>query len=541
MKAMRLIGIILFLVTIIALTQLTLIAAPQPPYDPNPPFKPDLLKPVSVKDRSGKNVNLFDPRDPYAIFINYELGMHCVGFDISYCCVIPPYNSIQAQAVRTSADGALPHLLSPDDGLSLAYFIKDNSYSEGNKMRYWQVPKDVVNNGRMDEPGDSMANYVWTHLFIYKDLEGTIPHDRHKMKRLRVGLEIQVPIDSGPTGKNISGGYLSYAGSTGGNKVFTDSLLQEVKNVPLTLTAAFLWDALGLPLTAFNDSSRKGTIRTVTEKDFQPYQVSVVQLHDKDGKAVTAEGRPVQFFGTNPVDLPNCYLCHSGQGKAAKLARDAGLSLFDKEYAYWKKNYPDITEFMARQSQATINVLELHDKYFGTAFLKQYNPDVSYNRLGSVGPVYCADCHGDNVSGNLQTPRLGATGYKAMKARALGEAIHAAHAAFIPMPDKAGRTQSCQACHPMHWQEEKMNDPSANPYRIVDEEGNPRFSGQDVRTAGGGCYLRRDAHTNPDVKPPFFLNPLGKWYLKGVSMKDEDGNTLSRPRGLYCSNCHNLL
>ena len=203
MKAMRLVGIILFLLTIIALTQFTLIAAPQPPYDPNPPFKPDLLKPVSVKDRSGKNVNLFDPRDPYAIFINYELGMHCVGFDISYCCVIPPYNSIQAQAVRTSADGALPHLLSPDDGLSLAYFIKDNSYSEGNKMRYWQVPKDVVNNGRMDEPGDSMANYVWTHLFIYKDLEGTIPQDRHKARGCVLGWRFKFPLIPAPRGRTF--------------------------------------------------------------------------------------------------------------------------------------------------------------------------------------------------------------------------------------------------------------------------------------------------------------------------------------------------
>ena len=29
------------------------------------------------------------PRD-YVILINYELGMHCTGFDFSYCCVLPP-------------------------------------------------------------------------------------------------------------------------------------------------------------------------------------------------------------------------------------------------------------------------------------------------------------------------------------------------------------------------------------------------------------------------------------------------------------------
>jgi mono/diheme cytochrome c family protein len=512
-----------------------------PEYNTDPPFKLNLLKSVMEKGPSGKLVSLLDPQTPYVIFINYELGMHCVGFDISYCCVIPPYNSIQAQAVKTGQGGKLPRLLSPDDRVSLHYFVRDNTYSEGNKMRYWNVAKDVYGDGKMDDPGDNMANYVWTHLFIYKDLEGTIPAEWSESKRLHVGKQIQVPIDSGPTGKNLAGGFLAYAGSRGGDKVFTDSLIPEVKNIPLTLTSSYLWDALGLPLTAFNDSRRKGTIRSISEKDFQPYQYSVVQLSDKNGKAIMVKGKPVEFFGTNPVDIPNCYLCHSGQGKAAKMAREEGLTLFDKEYDYWKKNYADVSEFSARQAQASINVLEIHDKRHGTPFLKQYNPDASYNRLGKVGSVNCADCHGDNISGNLQSPRPGATGYKAVKAEALTEAVHSFHASLIPMPDKAGRTQSCQACHPTHWWEEKMNIPGANPYAIVDQEGNPRFSNSDVRIAGGGCYLRRDAHTNPDAKPPFFLNQIGKWYFSEVSTKDENGKTVSGIRGLYCTNCHNQL
>ncbi|MDD3447802.1 MAG: hypothetical protein PHF72_02060, partial [Gammaproteobacteria bacterium] len=39
------------------------------------------------------------PKNDYNISINYELGMHCTGFDFSYCCVLPPYNSIQAQVI----------------------------------------------------------------------------------------------------------------------------------------------------------------------------------------------------------------------------------------------------------------------------------------------------------------------------------------------------------------------------------------------------------------------------------------------------------
>ncbi len=217
------------------------------------------------------------------------------------------------------------------------------------------------------------------------------------------------------------------------------------------------------------------------------------------------------------------------------------MSLFDKEYLYWKTKYHDTSEYIARQSSASILVLELHDKLHKTHFLKDYDPNASSNRLGKVGPVHCADCHGDNMSGVLQSPRPSATGYPGLRAKPLTEAVHAAHARFICMPDKAGRTQSCQACHPSHWQNPKMNNFRTNPYQIADSLGNPRFSSVDLRVAGGGCYLRRDAHSNPHVKPPFFLNDIGKWYLHEVSMRDASGSRIDEIRGLYCTNCHNNL
>ena len=444
-------------------------------YDTNPPFRTEASETAcGYRAHPAKKQDFLDRRIPTAFLstTNWE----CIVWGLTFLTAVSSLltTAFRHRRSKRAKTARCRVLLEPGSGTSLYYNVRDNSYSEGNKMKYWQVTKDVYGDGKMDDPGDSMANYVWTHLFIYKDLEGTLPDDWSESKRLRVGRDIQVNIDSGPTGKGLAGGFLAYSGSRGGNKVFTDSMVPEVKNVPLTLTASYLWDALGLPLTAFNDSRRKGTIRSVSEKDFQPFQYSVVQLRDKDGKPVMAQGKPVEFFGTNPVDFPNCYLCHSGKGRAATMSRNEGLSSMDKEYDYWKKNYTDISEFMARQSQAAINILELHDKHYGTAFLKEYGPNAPSNRLGSVGPVYCADCHGDNVSGNLQSPRPGATGYQAVKARPLTEAIHMVHAALVPMPDKAGRTQSCQACHPAHWYEEEMNS-ETNPYRITDSEGKPAF------------------------------------------------------------------
>jgi len=506
-------------------------------YDTNPPFKLTKLKPFIEVDANGKKTKGYEPKNKYNVFINYELGMHCVGFEMSYCCVIPPYNSIQAQAVSSGKGGKLPKLLSPDDDIKLYYYTKDNSYSEGNKMKYWSVPKDTDGDGHFDSPGDNVANYVWNHLFIYKDLEGTKPAGATDKDRLRIGRQIPVNIDSGPSGKPLSGGYLDYVGKNGGNVVFTDTLVPPVKDVKLVLTASHLWDALGLPLTAFNDSTRKGTIRSVTEKDFQPFQYSTVEMHDRTGKSVKdATNHAVSYFGTNPVDIPNCYACHSRNGKAAQMARDEGLDFSDKEYKYWK-SYPDESEYMARLAESSINILSLHDKHHKTTFLKDYKENASGNRLGSTGLVNCADCHGDNVSGNLQEPRPTASGYATMKAKPLSEAIHSFHLGMVPMPDGAGRSQSCQSCHPTHFQNPNMNDDS-NPFRVTDRYGEGRFNKGDIRKSGGGCYVRRDAHSNPNAKPPFFLNDYGKYQLNEVSMKDENGKDAGEMRGLYCTNCH---
>ena len=41
------------------------------------------------------------PKADFVIPMNYELGMHCTGFEFAYCCVLPAYNSILAQVIKT--------------------------------------------------------------------------------------------------------------------------------------------------------------------------------------------------------------------------------------------------------------------------------------------------------------------------------------------------------------------------------------------------------------------------------------------------------
>ncbi len=56
--------------------------------DGSPPFTLSLLEPVKpakIEAFAGNELIVYNPRNPYNIFTNYELDIHCVGFDVSYC------------------------------------------------------------------------------------------------------------------------------------------------------------------------------------------------------------------------------------------------------------------------------------------------------------------------------------------------------------------------------------------------------------------------------------------------------------------------
>lgn len=472
----------------------------------------------------------FLPVNPYNIFINYELGMHCVGFNMTYCCMIPPYNSIQAQGVRSgTAEESKPKLLSPEDNVAMKYSTDNNTYSEGDKMVYWSVGKDVNGDGDMNDSNDNFANYVWTHLYIYQDLEGTIPEGVTETNRLHVGLEIPVQVDHGPSGKPLEG-FADYSGEKGGNIVFTESRFGMMSDIPLILTASYLWDALGLPLTAFTDDTLSGgSHRTIDDKNFQPYQVSRVTMYQTENGEPTepmlVDGEPVSFIGTNPLDMPNCSWCH-GSERANTFAGNDYKRYLD-EYNYWMTTYPDTSEYMARTKAGLVSILEIHDDKHGTTFLAEYDPTATKNRLGSQGPVNCSDCHGDNVQGRLKS--TDETPDEPIKA--LAPSIHNVHLSVVADPDSFGRSQSCQICHPVHTSNPDLNT-AGEAGSTIDRQGNPRYTDGDIRDSAG-CFTGRDAHTNPDAQPPFFLNAVGQYLLENVSTVNGE------IKGLYCTNCHN--
>ena len=81
------------------------------------------------------NIAILSKQTDFKIMMNYELGMHCTGFEFAYCCVLPPYNSILAQVVKPQpagdpvTGGDFPRLLEGDpnntDGLGRPTVVRD--------------------------------------------------------------------------------------------------------------------------------------------------------------------------------------------------------------------------------------------------------------------------------------------------------------------------------------------------------------------------------------------------------------------------------
>lgn len=482
------------------------------------------------------------PRD-YLILINYELGMHCTGFDFTYCCVLPPYNSILAQVVKTERNGDKPVLLGADpkdpevlvDGdrrFRLAYTHEDpdgipNTYSASKKLAYWGVPYR----------GRALPDQEFSSLYFYKDLEGSNPeHTTADAKKRHVGIDTHIGINQGPTGQYVGKGFLRFSGGTG-TVVFADSPAME--NVPITLTGPGIWEALGLPLTPFNDQFT--ALTTLDETMFQPFQKSVVTLVDAKTRApvIDSSGQVVRFFGVNPIDVPNCTRCHSNE-----RANGTKYQKYREEHDFWKE-IRGTGEYYAQIKAAAISILEIHDDRHGTNFLAKWPASSSvYLRFGRDA-VICQDCHADNIIGRLSSRKAGDMEKQDVQAKhprladpehlisPLTEAIHRSHQRHVPLADSAGLAGGCQLCHPSHRSNRSMDD------FPLTADGHNRLASGDVRAAKG-CFTGRDVHDNPDrdkdgAGTASYLNAVGEYLLFDV-MSSGDGD-----KGLYCTNCHNRL
>jgi len=362
----------------------------------------------------------------FIITINYELGMHCTGFDFSYCCVLPLFNSVQAQVVKVAPASGLPTLMQTyardGDGkktimvdgskaYKLEYDFIDNSFSEGSKAVNFNAVYDANGDGDTDDATDNTANAYWTHLYVYADAEGTVGASTADDIKLFDGHDIALPADAGPLGSGLSG-ELENSGATG-TVVWTKAPV--VENTPIVLTNPGIWDAVGLQLTPFLDSEIAGrNFLTIGEINIQPYQMARVRLVDAATGApvINTKGQPVSFIGTEPIDIPNCANCHGIEQQGNNNANDilgneapAILAKVVAERTFWEAL--GATAYVSSVKGAAISILGLHDLRVGTDFVANYNATGTFdlttgtsNRLGRDA-VLCQKCHADNVAGWL--------------------------------------------------------------------------------------------------------------------------------------------
>lgn len=480
----------------------------------------------------------------YRVLVHSELGMHCTGFDFSYCCVLPPYNSVLGQVVRT--DGETPLLLTADpsdpevllDGprrLKLAYTHEDvdgrpNTHSEHKKMVYWGA----------EYQGRTLASQEFRQLYSYD--AGTPPTTANASKR-RIGEAYHVMVDRGPTNQHVGRGFLKNSGPHG-TVLFTDSPAME--NVPIELTAPDTWAALGLPLTPFNDYV--SSMFFLEESDVRPFQRAIVTLQDAVTGAVMtdAAGRAADGFGVNAIDVPACDRCH-----ATTNANGDAFHKHETEYRFWREELRT-GEWFARLKAAAVSMLEIHDARHGTSFTARYpSGGTLTSRLGRDS-VRCQDCHADNVVGVLVSkrirevdahdrgPRFGALNPDAERIISpLTEAIHRVHQSQRPLADALGFSGACQGCHPAH-----RDDGNLAGFPL-DAEGRNPFADGDNRDVAGGCFAGRDVHANPakdvDTPTPGHLNAVGQWLRENVCHCHAPGTPGGVPRGLWCTHCHNRL
>jgi hypothetical protein len=478
------------------------------------------------------NINILPDQPDFKIMMNYELGMHCTGFEFAYCCVLPPYNSILAQVVKPQAtanpnDGSdFPRLLegSHEVGLDplnrptvvqagelngnnfqtymLEYFHDAQprlegqgklqtagpvpagyegheatliSAVEGNSLFYTSTiydsaaPDPITNelvygtddtgtiSGVVQGSGtigdvstDNYANGWLNHFYIYVDPANPTPAGPNleghgatgqEIDKIRLGVAgakgVQYPADvgaalqpMGPTGSAAPfQNLLTFSGDTG-TVVYTQ--MKVLEDLPVMLTSPDIWEALGLPLTPFEDSIAffaPGGPGSIDEDSIRPYVAMKAKLFeancDQDpqsgtygecskGNAVLgSNGLPVMGHGTAPIDIPNCERCHSvtdpaavnspsnirddfsfgyaGNGldpndpdpDVAKLAVNTGdslASITDAEYEFWLAYYNIVpgagdSDWYARLKGAAINMLALHDFDQGTSFTENWPAD----------------------------------------------------------------------------------------------------------------------------------------------------------------------
>jgi hypothetical protein len=257
--------------------------------------------------------------------------------------------------------------------------------------------------GTFGVPIDNYQNVVWNHLYIYEvsaaGVEGHKPPGAGTLEaeKFRLGLDVDYPTNFGPAGHGMEG-LLTFSGDTG-TVVYTQ--MKVLEDLPIMLTSPRIWEALGLPLTPFEDTiDFFGDPGLVDEDSIRPYVQMKARLHHAncdgngnctEGAAVLdSRGNEVVGFGTAPIDIPNCERCHSAfdTPNSPNVTGTPEAALVQQEIDFWNAYYNIDTnagdsDWYSRLKGAAISILNSHDTEHGTSFT------ANYPGMGALRPATC--------------------------------------------------------------------------------------------------------------------------------------------------------
>ena len=588
----------------------------------------------------------------FKMMMNYELGMHCTGFEFAYCCVLPVYNSILAQVVKPeSSRNDFPRLLEADprenttaDVLGRHTVLRDPaeldrndnfqkyvlrywhdaqprndgrgkpqtstliSNVEGNSLLSWNTVADsakivgfddpctVLNPGTPDEEVvynrgametgdyngsenvvvgdgdytdegctcgvaiDNYQNVVWNHLYIkevsargVEGYGGNTGGNSPENLKYRLGIHVDYPTNFGPAGHGMEG-LLTFSGDHG-TVVFTQ--MKVLEDLPITLTSPRIWEALGLPLTPFEDTiDFFGNPGLVDEDSVRPYVQMKARLHhaDCDGNGNCAEGaavldrrgNEVVGFGTAPIDIPNCERCHSafdspnspnvtltGGGTEEEIAASA---LVQQEMSFWLAYYPSMqvpgnSDWYARLKGAAVSILSSHDVEHGTSFLAEYPGNVCTNGLDDCdgGPLTVLDYNGDGNPG-VDTVIGFAQNTRAGHESVICQKCHADNVIAVVKSANCGPDQNCDPDAPRNQLFSNINGSMLIPplteaihynHREVSEGGPIDF--QDAQGRSGGCQGCHPAHRSDGDMEGYPIDLDGNNFYADSDNRDANG------------------
>ncbi len=403
----------------------------------------------------------------YRVLAANDLGMHCADKDDQIFSILPPFNVVHAQVVKTGANGANPRLLTDSD-IEVAYQAASN-------------PDDPFGANSINTTSQNL-NGIFKSNFWQQNADGKTTIGGAAYARLYpagvLGNFEPIPVDTGipvPDAAQLPALAATQQHMPGKNNTaqpFTrfDKDLYFFAKFPFggVFQSVNWFAADGIPMLPVDDQGREN-----------PYPLMRILAKDKtSGKALASTDVVLPI--ASEADCQNCHADPSDHGN--------GLGSTFASVSFNVIAAADAPGPEKLQNAAKINILRLHDAKFGAQYTSSIDGSPAVcdaaadpndpDCLANQTPVQCSQCHYSPAldlaqTGPIDEPEQGVKGRQQKRHISMSRAMHYSHAQFkqadgspvfplMPAPNDPRRTtgpkvndfelgvlrETCYQCHP---------------------------------------------------------------------------------------------